>query len=265
MLEFEILFMYFFIYSVLGWVCEMIFWAITHSKITNTGFMYGPYSPIYGLGGVFVVVCLEPFLKDPIIVFFLGMIAATVLEYITSFLIEKAFNAKWWDYSHLPFNINGRVCLYFATLFGFLGLFTTYIIHPHIKTIINNIPEEYLAGLVMCCIIIMIIDFMSTLNTILNLKSKLIQIKELAEAIADKKINQFNNIELIKQLEELKSSYINKSSVFYKRILEAFPSLEFKKLNNQINELKIELHKRQLNKKIKNKKNKEENIMIEKE
>jgi hypothetical protein len=90
---------------------------------------------------------------------------------------------------------------------------------------------------------------MSTLNVILNLKRKLIWLKELAESMSDK--SKLNNIELIKQLEELKENTINRSSIFYKRILEAFPHVEFKKFSKQINELKLELNKKQIERKNK--------------
>lgn len=249
MIGIEILFMYFFIYSVLGWLCESIYCSITQSKIINSGFMYGPYCPIYGFGGLLVVVVLTPFLNQPVIVFLLGMVMTTTLEYTTSYLMEKAFNAKWWDYSHMKFNINGRVCLLFAIFFGIMGLFATYVIHPYVQKLINIIPQNHLTIIVIGIVILLIIDYISTLYTVLSLENKLFQIKELAERIKSEKINQFNNLEVIKQLEELKSSTILKGNAYYERILEAFPSLDFKKFSNQINELKLELHKKQKNKK----------------
>ncbi len=254
MIGIEILFMYFFIYSVLGWLCESTYCSITQSKIINSGFMYGPYCPIYGFGGLLVVVVLTPFLNQPVIVFLLGMIMTTTLEYTTSYLMEKSFNAKWWDYSHMKFNINGRVCLLFAIFFGIMGLFATYVIHPYVQKLINIIPQNHLTIIVIGVFILLIIDYISTLYTVLSLENKLLQIKELAERIKSEKINQFNNLEVIKQLEELKSSTILKGNSYYERILEAFPSLDFKKFSNQINELKLELHKKQFMKKQKNKK-----------
>lgn len=257
MIGFEILFMYFIIYSFLGWLCESIYCSVTQSKIINSGFMYGPYCPIYGFGGLLVVIFLTPFFNFPIVVFLLGMLMTTALEYITSYLMEKAFNAKWWDYSHMKLNINGRVCLLFGIFFGIMGLFATYVIHPYVQDLINMIPLNYLNIIVICIFILIIIDFNSTLYTVLSLEKKLLQIKEIAEKIKDEKINQFNNSELIKQLEELKSNTILKGNNYYKRILEAFPSLDFKKFSNQINELKLELHKKQFLKKQKNKNKKD--------
>lgn len=249
MLEFNTLFMYFVIYSILGWICEMIYCSVLQWKITNRGFMYGPYCPIYGFGAVIVVIFLSPIYNNPVLVFLLGMILTTLLEYVTSFFMEKIFNAKWWDYSHLPLNINGRVCLVNSILFGIMGLFLTYMIHPYISNLVSKIPIEYFNSIVLVLVVVMVIDFMSTLNVILNLKRKLIWLKELAESMSDK--SKLNNIELIKQLEELKENTINRSSIFYKRILEAFPHVEFKKFSKQINELKLELNKKQIERKNK--------------
>jgi uncharacterized membrane protein len=211
--------------------------------------MYGPYCPIYGFGAVIVVIFLSPIYNNPVLVFLLGMILTTLLEYVTSFFMEKIFNAKWWDYSHLPLNINGRVCLVNSILFGIMGLFLTYMIHPYISNLVSKIPIEYFNSIVLVLVVVMVIDFMSTLNVILNLKRKLIWLKELAESMSDK--SKLNNIELIKQLEELKENTINRSSIFYKRILEAFPHVEFKKFSKQINELKLELNKKQIERKNK--------------
>lgn len=255
MLEFNTLFMYFVIYSILGWICEMIYCSVLQWKITNRGFMYGPYCPIYGFGGIIVVIFLSPIYNNPVIVFLLGMILTTILEYVTSFFMEKIFNAKWWDYSHLPLNINGRVCLVNSFLFGIMGLFLTYMIHPYISNVVHKIPVKYFDSIVLVLVVVMVIDFMSTLNIILNLKQKLIWLKELAESMSDK--SKLNNIELIKQLEELKANTINKSSIFYKRILEAFPYIEFEKFNKQIEELKIALNKMQIERKNKKTENKD--------
>ena len=99
-----VLFLYFFIYSVLGWCTETLYCRLCEGKWTNRGFLYGPYCPIYGFGGV-IVVFLSPFSYSPILIFILGFILTSMLEYITSYIMEKLFDAKWWDYSHMPFNL----------------------------------------------------------------------------------------------------------------------------------------------------------------
>lgn len=106
MSAFYYVFLYFIIYSILGWICEVIYCFVLDKKITNRGFLEGPYCPIYGTGGLIVVYFLLPVKNMPIAVFVLGMILASILEYITSFVMEKLFDTRWWDYSNNRFNIN---------------------------------------------------------------------------------------------------------------------------------------------------------------
>ena len=106
--------LYFFVYGFLGWCTEVIFAAFKQHRFVNRGFLNGPYCPIYGCGVVIVVAVLTP-LKENLFFLFVGSFLLTsILEYITGFVLEKVFHNKWWDYSNLPFNIKGYVCLKFS-------------------------------------------------------------------------------------------------------------------------------------------------------
>ena len=99
----------FIIYAFIGWCAEVSYAAVNRGIFVNRGFLNGPYCPIYGCGVVIVVTVLTP-LKDNLFLLFVGSVVLTsVLEYITGFLLEKVFHNKWWDYSNMPFNINGRI------------------------------------------------------------------------------------------------------------------------------------------------------------
>lgn len=254
-MSFEALFMYFFIYSVLGWICEMIYCGIYSKKITNRGFLSGPYCPIYGTGGLIIVLFLTPFIKHPFLVFILGMIFTSVLEYITSFLMEKAFNAKWWDYSHYRFNIHGRVCLLNSTLFGIGSLVIVYFINPYVEKFINKIPAQILNPVSIFLMFVITIDFIGTLNTILGIKDKLKTIKDIGELIELYK----ENSQTKKELEKLKENIIAKTTIFNKRIINSFPNLDFTKHSKDFEEFKLAIKKKQneiklAKQKIKNKK-----------
>lgn len=236
------LFLYFFIYSVLGWLTEEIYCRLCEGRWTNRGFLYGPYCPIYGFGGILVIIFLEPYYNNPIIIFSLACLLTTTLEYITSFLMEKLFDAKWWDYSHLPFNIKGRVCLLNTVLFGILGLFITYIIHPNISNIVSQIPNSYLPYIVFAIFIALVVDLICTLNTIFNLKFKLIYLSEIKNKIQLKTNSNIQNSELIKQLEDLKIDFINKKDMLKNRLINAFPNMEMPKFNEAFDELKLAIH-----------------------
>lgn len=124
----------------LGWVCEDLYCGIPAKKFINRGFFYGPYCPIYGVGALLVLYPLL-FVKDyPILVFILGVIITSTLEYITSWVMEILFKTRWWDYSKRFMNINGRVCLLNSTLFGIMSIVVVYIIHPVIQDIVLDIP-----------------------------------------------------------------------------------------------------------------------------
>ena len=240
-MNFYVLFMYFFIYSVLGWLVEVIYCRLLSGKLTNRGFLNGPYCSIYGFGALLIVFTLQKYISSPILVFIIGLLLTTLLEYFTSFFMEKIFSAKWWDYSNMKFNINGRVCLLNSIEFAILGLLLTYIIHPKIKLIISYIPENYIELISLSLLIIMIIDFIITLYTILNLKEKLKQIHSITEEIIKNKKKNIQNIDIIQSLEKIKTDIIMKTSYFHNRLIKAFPEIEFKKQNEQLLEIKEKL------------------------
>ena len=247
-----LLFIYFFIYSILGWVAEEIYSRLNSGKWTNRGFLYGPYCPIYGFGGIMIVFFLQPFNNNPIIVFLLGCLLTTLLEYFTSYIMEKLFDAKWWDYSHMPFNVKGRICLLNSILFGILGLFITYLIHPNVEKIIKNIPTTYLEYIFLGILLLLTIDFTSTLNNLLNLKSKLKYLHEIKNKIQQKTNSTIQNNELINQLEEIKLDFINKKDILKNRFFVAFPNMEMPKFKETLEELRLAIH--EYRRKNKNKK-----------
>ena len=241
---FYLIFLYFFIYSVLGWIVETLYCRVKGGKWTNRGFLFGPYCPIYGFGALIVIYFLNYFTASPIKVFFYGMIFTTALEYLTSFLLEKMFNAKWWDYSSMKFNINGRVCLLNSLEFATLGMLLTYIIHPNVSDFVLKFPELLRQMISTSLLLIMTIDACSTVASLLNLKEKLAILEDFREKIKAKnpfpqKISDFF---LYKELSELRRNLISKRNFQIERILEAFPNFEFKDLKTQLDEFKLDLH-----------------------
>jgi uncharacterized membrane protein len=110
---------YFALYSFIGWIIELIYRSLNNRKLVNPGFLYGPFVPIYGIGGVFVsLVYLKiSFLPVPL-QFLIYSLILTIIEYITGEIFEKFFQLKLWDYSENRFNINGKVSLLFSTGWG---------------------------------------------------------------------------------------------------------------------------------------------------
>ena len=139
MLMLEYLFLWFLFYSFAGWVYESILVSVSERRLVNRGFLNGPICPIYGCGAVLAIVLLHD-LHNPFAVFLISSIGACMLEYVTSWGMEKLFHARWWDYSHRRFNIQGRICLLGAIVFGLLGVLITDVIQPEVNRITQMIP-----------------------------------------------------------------------------------------------------------------------------
>ncbi|OCN04214.1 hypothetical protein A4S06_03330 [Erysipelotrichaceae bacterium MTC7] len=131
----------FFMYAFLGWVCETIYVSVGKRHLVKRGFLYGCICPIYGFGALAVLYILDPFVAYPPLIFLLGVVVTSILEYVTSYGMEKIFHLRWWDYSSYKFNLNGRICLKNSFLFGIMGLALVYVIHPEILALIQALPE----------------------------------------------------------------------------------------------------------------------------
>lgn len=174
---------FFIIYAFLGWCVEIIFHAIKSRKFVNRGFLNGPVCPIYGFGMVIIIFFLEP-LKENLFLLFIGAFFLTsILEFITGFVLEKIFHDKWWDYTNMPFNIKGYVCLIFSLAWGIAGVFMMKIVHPPIATSI--VLLDRLLGYVILFILmaLLLIDFIITIQGIIKIKSRLHILDEIASKL----------------------------------------------------------------------------------
>ena len=164
-------FLLFLMYSVLGYVAEIICCSIVSKKwVLNRGFLIGPYLPIYGFGCLIMVLFLYRYENDLFALFIMGAFYCTLLEYITSFLMEKLFKLRWWDYSAKKFNINGRVCLDNALLFGIGAIFVVRIAHPCFRYLVYLLPSGVLIGLAIILFIIFLADVVESSYITVRLK-----------------------------------------------------------------------------------------------
>ena len=125
------LFLLYIAYSVLGWCGEMLYCSIPKGHICEKrGFLNGFLCPIYGHGALLVLYCLHGGFKNPVLTFIFGAIVTSVLEYFTSWIMEKLFHMRWWDYSHYKFQINGRVCLLNSACFGLASVLLCHVVQP---------------------------------------------------------------------------------------------------------------------------------------
>ena len=165
--------MNFYVFSILGWVYESIFVSVRTKKPVNRGFLVGPMLPLYGTGATLVYVLLRPVSLYPSLLYVAGMLIATVIEYITSYVLEKLFHAKWWDYSTAPYNINGRIAIIPSMFWGFLTLFLFDVLEPFAKWLIGLIPESTDQKILAVLIVISAIDLTYTVIETINFKKQL--------------------------------------------------------------------------------------------
>lgn len=207
--EIEIYIMLFFIYSLAGWLIEMIPATIREKKFVDRGFLVGPYCPIYGCGVILITLLLQKYADDVVVTFFLSVIICGTLEYLTSYIMEKIFKARWWDYSNNKFNINGRICLETLVPFGIGGVLVLFVFNPFLEKIINLIPGLALHIVTGVLCVLFLIDCIVSFKIILNLKEMTKELKDNTAEISDK----------------VKKIILNKLGP-YKRLVNAFPRVK---------------------------------------
>ena len=197
----------------MGWLAEVITAYVSRNKLINRGFLIGPYCPIYGIGVVAIVNFLKDFTNNWLALFILAMVLCMTLEYVTSFVMEKLFNARWWDYSTKRFNINGRICLETAIPFGIGGLIIMYVINPFIEKILNSWSESTVIIIGGILFVIFIVDLIISLTVILKIKK--VDIRKY------KRLFRKDDTEFInKKVRE----YLIKYSALTRRLMESFPN-----------------------------------------
>lgn len=244
---FELLW-YFMIYAVIGWCTEVAFAAVHHGKFVNRGFLNGPVCPIYGVGVTVVILCLTP-IKDNLIILFVGSVVLTsFLEWLTGFVLEKVFHDKWWDYSDVPFNIGGYICLKFSLLWGLACVFVMVIVQPIIEGFVNGLYNKVGWTIIIICLVLFVSDAIVTVTTILKLNKRLGLISDMTDRLRELSDSVGENLsggvmELAERGEKIKEKFddskrkeewdallekhkklIASKKFGHKRLLKAFPN-----------------------------------------
>ena len=200
---------YFIIYSFFGWCLESVYKTIIFKKVTNSGFLYGPFCPMYGIGAVMMIAASN--LSDNILVIFLlGFIIFTLWEYLVAVVLEKLFKTKYWDYSHLKFNFQGRICLKNSIYWGILGVLLVFVIQPVVENLTNAIPENVLFYLNIVICLIILVDAIVTIVKKMVIDKKIRKLFEIGEtsAILDLKLKQdLLKIKIYKRIIKLRKAF----------------------------------------------------------
>ena len=236
---------------------ESIFRSICEKKLINTGFLRGPFCPIYGIGAIIMIALLSQFEKSIVLLFFISLIILTLWEYIVGVLLEKLFKTKYWDYSDHKFNFQGRICLTNSIYWGFLGVAFVKYIHPFIESYIEKIDVNILKYIVLIFSIIFLVDTITTIIKVKNIQTTLDKIEKLNKEIKEK-IKELSSMAKAKETEKIKANESIQELIenlkkkrnrtilrLYKnvyRLKKAFPAINTKEITEVLNK-KIELRK----------------------
>lgn len=248
------LFLWFLLYSFCGWLYESILVSVQERRPVNRGFLNGPLCPIYGTGAVLAVLVLGQ-VQNPLTVFLVSMVGATLLEYGTSWAMERLFHARWWDYSHFKFNLNGRVCLLGAVVFGIGGVAIVFGAQPWVARLTDLIPVQVLCVAALVCGVIIVadaavtvagmIDFVSTLDTVTqtlrDVAARAGETWQWGSGAVSAKVHEWSNgsQDTLKRMRQAVSSTVNTQQ---RRMLDSFPRLRVSGKEEVLNSLRELMH-----------------------
>ena len=253
--------LYIIIYSFLGWCLESIYKTIILKKPVNSGFLYGPFCTMYGIGAV-IMIQLGKLSNNVVGIFLIAFIVFSVWEYIVAVILEKLFKTKYWDYSSLKFNIQGRVCLKNSIYWGILGVLLIFIIQPTIIKWTSLIPLNIVIYIEIVLCLAIITDTIITIFKIMFIDKKIKQVFEIGNTIKEKLVElkslsvDENKENIQKLITELKLKQDILRIKLYKRIIRlrnSFPSMhsenitEFMKQKIYLGELKEKIKKHKKN------------------
>ena len=182
-------FWYFVFFSVVGLLVETTYGYITTGILeSRKGLLIGPFCPVYGIGAAILIISTYRLEKSPIKIFIVGAIVGGFVEYIISYCLEAIYGIRFWEYSYLLFNLNGRICILYSIFWGILSILLIKWIKPLIDKIINKIPAK--KGIEIALLVFLIIDALVTVWAINTYQNRVVY----------EKTNSNNNI--IKQIEE---------------------------------------------------------------
>ncbi len=230
---------------------ESIFRSFCERKLINTGFLRGPFCPIYGIGAIIIYVFLRGFKDNIILLFIMGFIILTIWEYLVGVLLEKLLHTKYWDYSDHKFNIQGRVCLTNSICWGILGIIFIKYIHPFVQSELSRINSIYLYIIIGTAFTIVVIDGVTTIAKMKNLGLALEKIEKLNLQIKAK-LEEIKTVSTDKARNELQKLDIKKTRILRKlyknvyRLKRAFPTIDSKEITEILNR-RIEIIKKNKN------------------
>ena len=213
---------YFIIYSFLGFIVETIFGMLTKGVIeSRRSCFYGPFCCIYGLGAAIMIPGLQKFKHSNWTLFIAGAIEGSAVEYVVSLIGELIFQIKWWDYSNMPFNINGRICILFTVFWGVLALGLMRLINPYIERMIDSIPKKIFNFLTIFLTVFLLFDLLFTSFGLKVFYTRLIKENNLQMK------DQRNLMVTDEIMESDIVQYLSKTAFSDEKVLKTFPNIKY--------------------------------------
>ena len=258
-------FLIFILFSFIGWISEVIYVGVTSAhKFVNRGFLHGPLCPVYGFGGV-VILMLPPSLYATWIpLFFASMILCTIVEYFVSWLMEKLFHTRWWDYSHYKIQLNGRICLLNSILFGFLGVVVIHFVYPLMIDLLNSLGQKVINVSGVIIFAVLSVDIFFTVRKLVDFANVMKKLKELGETLnshygqeewfkkgsfmdminsvierADNRKEEFSQ-KILEKIDKVQNLRLPSVELFIKK----FPSIKSTKYKDELNMIKEKIHQK---------------------
>ena len=246
---------FFAIYCFAGWCFECVYVSMCEKKLTNRGFLTGPFLPIYGSGAIIILIATIPAKNNYVLVFIFGMIAATALEYITGVVMERALKMRYWDYSDETLNYKGYICLKASLTWGLFSVLLIRIIHKPVEQLVFRLDIKVGFVLAVVFALIFFIDLMLSIRSALDLKEMLKQITDNLEevkrlqkrldvliAVTEEDRKEFiRNMEM--KISEGKAMY-RKARLDIRLMLKAHPRATSERFRDALVELKEYIYKK---------------------
>ncbi len=171
----------FFFYSFFGWCFESTYVSFLHKKPVNRGFMRGPFLPLYGCGGIMMLIVSKPYYDNLVLVYIAGCIGATALEFVTGVLMETLFKVRYWDYSDKFLNYKGQICLESTLVWGFFTVLFTHFLQLPIERLVLSIPYNVISIVTIILVFTNGCDFMLAFRTALDIRDVLVYMEKAKE------------------------------------------------------------------------------------
>lgn len=239
---------FFYFYCFGGWCVESAYVSIRTRELTNRGFMRGPFLPLYGSGGLMMLVVSMPFQDHIVLVYVAGCVGATILEYVTGVVMEALFKVRYWDYTGKKFNFQGHICLSSSLFWGVLTILMTEIIHVPVERLMYAIPDRVLSVVTILLTMAIVADFALSFKAAIDIrellakmdstKEELVRIQKRLDSIITAAGESLGNRKeaIVESVDEIKSGIEDKLEKI-KTLATAKPSAYLESVKEEVADL----------------------------